>query len=248
MWMDYKNYIPDSREKLRLYAAVALLTAVLAVLFYDSLIPVLAAIPLCYPARRIYCSEMLRRRRNELSRQFRDLLFCLSASFATGRHMGDALTEAEAELKELYEPESPIMTEIRWMTGSIRGGTMTDIQCWMDLAARCGNEDISDFVQAYGACRETGGDMISMMEQTSRIIGEKINIEREIAGMVVQKKAEGRIITLMPVVIILFLRVVSPEYLRVMYDSVAGFLLMTAALAATAGTYWMIERITEIEV
>ena len=63
-----------------------------------------------------------------------------------------------------------------------------------------------------------------------------------------QKKYEGRIITIMPVAIILFLQIMSPDYLQVMYSTAAGRILMSLALAAIVIAYFMIERITSIEV
>lgn len=59
---------------------------------------------------------------------------------------------------------------------------------------------------------------------------------------------EGRIITIMPVAIILFLQIMSPDYLQVMYSTAAGRILMSLALAAIVIAYFMIERITSIEV
>ena len=53
---------------------------------------------------------------------------------------------------------------------------------------------------------------------------------------------------MMPVVIILFLQMMSPDYLEVMYTTAAGRILMSLALGAIVFAYWMIERITDIEV
>ena len=80
------------------------------------------------------------------------------------------------------------------------------------------------------------------------MIGEKIAIKKEIAVMVSEKKFEGRIITCMPFVIIVFLRFISPEYLESLYSTWLGRLLMTVSLAAAAAAYYLIERITDIEV
>ena len=77
---------------------------------------------------------------------------------------------------------------------------------------------------------------------------EKIEIDEEIRVMTVQKIFEGRIISLMPIGIILFLRLVSPEYLQIMYETVTGRLLMTVALACIVYAGYLIRKITFIEV
>ena len=86
------------------------------------------------------------------------------------------------------------------------------------------------------------------MNRAAELIGEEMEIEDEIRMQVVQRKAEGRIITVMPVLIILFLRTVSPDYIGVLYQTWAGRIIMSAALAVTIGTYLVIERITNVEV
>ena len=80
------------------------------------------------------------------------------------------------------------------------------------------------------------------------ILGEKIAIENEIRATASQKKIEGRIIASMPVFIIVFLQVISPNYLNVMYETITGRFLMTAALIVTAAAFVVIERITSIEI
>ena len=123
-----------------------------------------------------------------------------------------------------------------------------DIAVLRDFEKRSRLEEVSDFVQVYAACRDTGGDMINALNKSARMIGEKIAIKKEIAVMVSQKKFEGRIITCMPFVIIVFLRFISPEYLESLYSTWLGRLLMTVSLAAAAAAYYLIERITDIEV
>ena len=124
----------------------------------------------------------------------------------------------------------------------------TDIGVWEAFAAKSGLEDAADFTQVFRACRETGGNMIRAVNKAASVIGEKISVETEIKTMISQKKLEGRIITAMPVGIVIFLQAVSPDYLSVMYCTFAGRILMSAALLTVAGAYVLIERITSIEV
>ena len=80
------------------------------------------------------------------------------------------------------------------------------------------------------------------------MVGDKIKIENEIRAITSQKKTEGMIISIMPVIIILFLRMIAPDYVEVLYGNLMGIVLMTGALAATGYAFWLIRRITDIEV
>ena len=66
--------------------------------------------------------------------------------------------------------------------------------------------------------------------------------------MSAQKKTEGKLITVMPVVLILFLSVVSPEYIEPLYGTTAGRIVMTAVIIIMVFAYVLVERITAIEV
>lgn len=75
-----------------------------------------------------------------------------------------------------------------------------------------------------------------------------MSIEKEIKTLVAQKKLEGKIITVMPLCVIIFLNIISPDYLQVLYSTFAGRIVMTLALAGMATAYLMTERLTDIEV
>ncbi len=243
-----ESYELNKVERERLLLVLTAAALAIGLLFYGSMIPVVMVIPFYRPGAGYYSRLLLRRRRKQLSLQFKDLLNCLSASFAVGRHMEEALAEARKELRGIYQEQDCIIVELERMLRDIRERGITDIKALEDFARRAAMEDVDIFVQVYRACRETGGDLAGALNKSAEIIGEKMIIENEIRTMAAQKKYEGRIITAMPVVIILFLRAASPEYLEVMYETLAGRSLMTMALAATFGAYLMIERITDIEI
>jgi len=72
-------------------------------------------------------------------------------------------------------------------------------------------------------------------------------LENEMKTMVYQKKLEGRMIALVPFIILLFLQWMSPGYLEVMYSSAGGILLMSLALLMTGTAYVWLERMTDVE-
>ena len=229
--IDYRVYVLSRQQKLYLGAGLVLFLAAGGYLFYGSMLAV-ALMPLLFcPMSRKLGTMLAAENRKKLRSRFRDLLYCISASFASGRHMREAIGEARQELNSMYGEKDMIVRELDH-----------------DFAERSGLEDVHDFVRIYQACRETGGDIVFAMNKTARVIGEKITIEQEIRTIVQQKKAEGRIITVMPILIILFLKGISPEYLEVMYTTVGGRLMMTMAVAGIIGAYLWIERITDIDV
>ncbi len=244
---DYRVYEMRPTERFCVVIGLVGILCVCGYLFYASIFFV-ALLPFIKgPAIKAYCRYRAERRRNQLLLQFRDFLYSLSASFATGRHLCEALEEAARNLGDIYGG-SLMENEIQTMIRSIRETGQSEPRTLETFALYSGLADAESFAEVYGTCRKTGGNLVSAVNKAAAVIGEKISIEQEIRTMVSQKKLEGRIIMAMPVILIVFLQTSSPDYLSVMYHTAAGRLLMTGALAAMSAAAIIIERITRIEI
>lgn len=248
MVSDYNIYEPAGKEKVMMTVVFFLAMAMAGYVFYGTFLFALLTPFVNRRALGAYCRYRAEKRKAQLLIQFRDFLFGLSSSFATGRHMEEAMEEGIENLTEVYGEKCFLAEELSCMLRRMRRTGETDIDVWEAFSAKSGLEDAADFTQVFRACRETGGNMIHAVNRAAAVIGEKISVETEIRTMISQKKLEGRIITAMPVGIVVFLQTVSPDYLSVMYSTFAGRILMSAALLAVVGAYVVIERITAIEV
>lgn len=247
MIVDFSTEKLTLREKSVLLAGLVLACGIVGYLFYRQWAAAAAGCLLFVPMLR-KAEEAKRKARNRRIRaSFRDMMNVLAASFGAGRQMEEALTECRRELGGMYRATEPILQEIDRMNRELRCGTRPQ-DVLEAFADRTGVEEIRDFVQLYVVCLETGGDLVRSMEKCAKILSEKITTEKEIRTIVQQKKYEGRLITGMPVVIILFLKSVSPGYLDVLYETVQGRVIMTCALLGMAAAYRMTERITDIDV
>jgi len=194
-----------------------------------------------------YRNYLNTKRARVLRNQFSDLLYSLSASFATGRQLSSALQDAYSNLGYVYKANAPMMVELKYMTKSIAENRDTEEAILSGFAHRTGVEDIRNFVSVYLTCRETGGDINQVITNASEILMQKMSIEREIRVMTSQKQFEGRIITAMPILIIMFLNIASPGYLENLYCTLFGRMVMTIALVGIASAYLLTEKITNIE-
>jgi len=186
--------------------------------------------------------------RKELAAQFKDLLFSLSASFQSGRHMREAISEAGKNLFEIYPPDAPINMELDSMNRRMGSGGESEREVLFDFARRSGNEDAQNFADVYYTCLTTGGDLTGVVNRTAGILIEKMTIRREIDTLMAQKKYEAKLLTAVPFIIVLYLRFSSPEYLMPLYTTATGLCVMAAALGALAAAFFWSGRISDIEV
>ncbi len=248
MIKDYSVYEFSNKERAVFfslgYAAIFSVTY----LFYHSILLAVVSGTLMYFVTPYIKEYMVRRRFDALNIQFKDMLYSLSASIAAGRQMEEALIEAEENLSIIYKESDLIMCELRHMRISILENKESDKPLLKDFASRTGNEDINDFVVAYITCRNMGGDLEKMISDAVDILTEKMAIERDIKVLISQKKTEGMIISLMPVVMLLGLNIMSYSYISVLYESLAGRLIMTASLVVMCCGVSLMNKITKIRI
>jgi tight adherence protein B len=245
---DKDEYAPTRGERAKYYALCAAGRAFVGYLFFNSLIAA-AVLGLCsVPLERYWRKSRAAARRRQLALQFKDMLFSLSASFQSGRHMREALLEAQVNMRLAYPEDAPINAELTRMVRSIEAGGEREKDVLFDFARRSGIEDALNFADVYFTCLTTGGDVVSVTAHAAETIMDKMAIRREIEMLTAQKKYEAKLLTALPILILLYLKFSSPGYLTPLYTTAAGFLVMAAALAALVCSFFWSEKIVDIEV
>ena len=161
--------------------------------------------------------------------------------------MQEALEEGEIALKVIYGEKSLLADELESINRNIRTSRIDSKDALMELAERSGSDDIRNFAEVCGICRETGGDMQKVISEAAANIADKMRVKKEIRTLMAQKRFEARIVSLMPIAVITMLNLISPDYLQPLYGGIQGRLIMTAALAGfVVSCLWMF-RLTEVE-
>lgn len=248
MGIDYGQYQLSAKETYSFLLGGYVCIFAILYLFYHNLFFSLAGGTVCFGFIGSYTDWKAEKRRMLLITQFKDLLYALSSYVAANIQLAQALGGCLDSLKLLHDENSPLIIELDSMVRSISEHKESEIRLLQDFASRSHCEDIENFVQVYTSCMTTGGDLEKVLKNTIDILIDKISIEREIQTLTAQKKLEGNIITAMPIIVILFLNVFSPEYLSPLYETVQGRLIMTGALLGLVFSHWMIRKMTNIEV
>lgn len=243
----YSQYSLSSKEKKVYYRCSILASLLLGFLFYKSFFMSILFFGFTIKGERVFANYLAEKRRSELTDQFRDFLYSVSASISAGRQMPEALQEAKENLLLLYPKEALICRELDYMVRGIYESKLAVEVLLKDFAARTELPDICQFVEVYCICKTTGGNLQRVIEKTVSVMIDKININREIRVLTVQKRLEANILTLIPLAIIAFLNVMSPTYLIALYTTLQGRILMTVALLGIGGAYAWSMKLTRIE-
>ncbi len=243
---DYTKYELCMQEKIKCYAACAIVFMAIAILFFNSRILGLLILPLSYFVMPLFSKVKCEKRLKKLKEEFVDFLYSLSSSFATGMHMSEAMKEARESLALTWKAESLIARELEIMIGKIESSNADEKELLFDFAARSGLDDLKSFVESYYICRDSGGDLVGTVNRSSQVITDKLLIEKDMKTLISQKIFEGRIIAALPPFIILFLRFTSPDYLTPLYAGTAGRVIMLGALLAMAFAFYYSGKLSKV--
>lgn len=216
-------------------------------MFYGSWIGGLVCTLLLGFLLKLDYQEFERVRQERLGMEFKEALLSLKSALRAGYAAENAIAETEKDLKVIYGNEGEIVREFRQIRNELRMRVPLE-RALENFGERTGVEDIRDFAVIFRTAKRSGGDLVAIMDNTAEIIGEKIQVYQDISTVLAAKRLEWNVMTMVPLGIICYMKISFPDFLKVLYGSVSGILIMTIALAAFAGAYAMGRGILRIEV
>jgi tight adherence protein B len=242
---NYDHYSMTGTEKVSACLIAGCLLFAIGYLFYKNvaICLILSFAAVYYP--RLRRKQLIRKRKEELRKQFKHALYSLSSALSAGRSVENAFREAANDLRLLYPDSSTDMIrELDRLNRRTENGEPIE-KSLLDFGRRSGIDDMMQFADAFAACKRTGGDLVEVMRRTTHLIGEKMEVEQDISVTVAQKRFEAKALGFIPFVIVAFLAFSSPDYMEPLYGG-AGHLIMTASLAILAISQWLAHKIMNI--
>ena len=223
------------------------IVGILAYIFYRSMIAVIFLAPFIVLYVRLQKDRRRRKRQENLKLQFKDAMQSISAALQAGYSMENAVREACHDMENMYGAEGLITKELLYIREGVRNSRTLE-ELFMQLARRSGLEDIQDFAEVFSIAKRSGGDLPSVIRVCSMTIGDKIETTREIHTLISAKRLEGRVMDVIPCLMILYIDVTSPGFFDMLYESLPGRVIMTICLAGYLGAILLSEKIMSIEV
>ena len=105
-----------------------------------------------------------------------------------------------------------------------------------------------NFVEIFGYAKRGGGDFIHIINTSIGRICDKIEVTEEIHTVMAEKALEQKVMCVVPLGILLFFRMTSPEFIGKLYGNLFGICIMTAAVALYGISFYLGLKILEVEV
>jgi tight adherence protein B len=97
------------------------------------------------------------------------------------------------------------------------------------LMKRVDSMDLGFFVTAVILQRDTGGNLAEILENTARLIRDRFRVLGDVKTFTAQGRLTGTILMLLPLAMMGYMVVVSPEYFKPMLESSGGRTALTVA-------------------
>ena len=245
--IEYETYTLSRREWVLYGAEGILLASVLDYVFYRSFLLILLILPAGILFPLALKKKLKQRRMEKLRGEFKDAILAVASGLNAGYSVENAFAVSLKEMEEIHGSDSMIAKEIRLILRKVRMN-LTFEDALGDFAARSGLDDVENFADVFLAARKSGGELMRIITRTAEIIGEKIRIQEEILTATASKRMEQRIMSGIPVLIVIYIELTSPGFFGILYTTLIGRMLMTVCLAVYLASCWLADYFLEIEV
>ena len=245
-----KNYWQQDIRKVEYAKAFVQGVAVIAIisyLFYGNLFYAVLISPYLIWYIKSWEKQTIKKKREHFRLQFKEAIQSISAGLNVGYSVENAMSEAMNELKKMYKKDHIIIKELSYMIRQLQMNVPAETAL-QEFSLRVEDEDVQTFVSAFNMAKRSGGDSMEIIRNVVRQMGEKIDVEREIQTLMAGKRLELKIMTIIPLGMIAYLKISFPEFLDVLYGNPLGIVIMSICLGVYAISYEVGKRMVEIEV
>lgn len=246
--IDYNFYHMTLKEKILYSMAASSFIFTAAYVFYQSVIFSLILCPLGIIYSKVKVKSIIAKRKIDLNIQFKDMLYSLSSSLSAGRSVEMSLKEVQKDLSIIYpDPDTPIIREVGHINKRLEMNHTIE-SAFQDFAKRSHLEDIENFVDVFHTCKRSGGNIIEVIKNTSNIISDKIEIKQEIDTILSQRRFEQKVLSILPILLIVLLTYSAGEYMEPVFTTIQGRLAMTVSVGLLTAAYFISKKIMNINV
>ncbi|OOM80583.1 bacterial type II secretion system protein F domain protein [Clostridium puniceum] len=193
-------------------------------------------------------SNKNKKRKEILNLQLRDALNSIVMSLRAGLSINSALIKCSEDLERLYSlaKEKPMLEEFNKIKSDLNMGMSVD-ESLGNYMKRMQMEDVNDFVNSVIIVRQKGGNLVEVMTNVTQMITDKLAMRREIGTLIASKKLEAKIMTLVPIFIIITLSIFSSDYMKPLYESFIGQILIVMGFIFLVINYFVSNKIVDIQ-
>lgn len=189
----------------------------------------------------VWIQRSISKRQGKLVDQLADTLSILASSLRAGYSFLQAI---DTVAKEIGEPSA---SEFQRVVAEIRLGRPID-DALVAMAERVGSPDLRWAVIAVNIQRTVGGNLAEVLDTVASTVRERAYIRRQVKTLSAEGRISVVILASLPFFIMLYLSIVNPTYLSLLFTTFAGKVMIVLGASLMAVGIYLMSRIVKIDV
>ncbi|MCR5203403.1 MAG: type II secretion system protein F [Lachnospiraceae bacterium] len=183
--------------------------------------------------------------KERLNVEFKDGLQAIKGALGAGYSFENSFSEAVDNLRVIYKDNSLLIPYFEKIEKKISLNIPVE-RALKDFAEETEIEEVINFSEVINIAKRTGGDLVHIASVSAERIRDSIDVKLQIQTMIAGKKLESSIMNYIPVLMILYLWVFSPDFLDCMYVGISSRIFMGVLFVLYMLFKFLAESIVEV--
>jgi len=188
-----------------------------------------------------YITRVRRRRLHKFEEQLPDAIDLFTRTMRAGHNIHSGLETIARETAD------PVRMEFKKLMEELALGSQVE-PALHELGKRVPLLDLKFFITALILQRQTGANMVSVLENLSTLVRERLNMAARLRAHTAQQRFSAGLLCLLPLVVGLGFYVLKPGYVRLLWTDPTGSRFFTYAIISEIIGILIIRRIANIRV
>ncbi|MDO8616506.1 MAG: type II secretion system F family protein [Dehalococcoidia bacterium] len=199
----------------------------------------MAAVGYMLPA--MWLSGKRKKRTVRVNAQLVDMLGMVANSIKSGYGLMQSFEFAARQI------DAPLALELRRMLREANLGLSAE-DALNALGQRIDSKDLDMVLTAVNIQRAVGGNLAEILDQVAFTMRERERVRGEISTLTAQQKMTGIVIGGLPVFMFAIFMVMNPAYMSVLFNELAGRIILLTAVGLEFLGYFTLKRMMAIDV
>lgn len=190
----------------------------------------------------LYLQYLINKRFIDFSKQFPDALDLMASSLRAGHPLFTALDIVTGEMPK------PISEVFETAKKDLSLGIDTKDAFYSMTKVMPKSIDLRFFITAVLIQKEVGGNLAELLDKLSATMRERFKLMGQLRVQTAQTRLSGMVIAIIPILVLLIIFFMNPEYITPLFNTWDGKLALVIAIALIIVGFISIKNISNIEV
>ena len=165
----------------------------------------------------------------------------MNNAFKVGKSILQAVTIASETLPK------PISIEFKKIAGDMSYGLSADV-AFGRFAKRVDLEEANFIASSLTILNKTGGNIVNVFSSIEKTLFDKQKLESDLKNSTAASNLVVKFLMFVPVVFVVLIQMVSPDYFEPLFSSVLGYLIIGLIILMFSIYLYLLNKIIKVEV